>query len=172
MHLYFVRHLPTNWNQQGKLQGHKDIEIRSCNVISSVKAKLDKTTFDSIYCSDLIRTQQTAKCYGFDYYEIDKLLKELDFGHYEGRGRSDLTRAEEDWLHAPFRTTLKNYLEEMELRIDSFLSKIVQKNKVLVFGHGAWGRLLRAKYEYKNKNLMNTFEIKGGAMFDLIISGK
>ena len=71
MQITFIRHLPTEWNKIGKLQGRRDIEI--CRLQTSWKKEIVHNQqylkkllpFDIVLASTLKRTQQTAKVYGY-----------------------------------------------------------------------------------------------------------
>ncbi|MDY0072068.1 MAG: histidine phosphatase family protein [Thauera sp.] len=62
--LCLVRHGETAWNAQGRLQGHVDIPLNEtgraqADALRQRLASLDEG-FAALYCSDLLRTRQTA----------------------------------------------------------------------------------------------------------------
>ena len=89
MSLYYVRHGQTNWNAEYKLQGRNDIPLNEQGIKQAQKTKelFKEIHIDKIFCSPLIRAQQTAK-------EINKItkceivtenrLEERCFGELEG----------------------------------------------------------------------------------------
>ena len=61
--IYLIRHGETEWNSQGRIQGHTDIglsEIGRSQAVSTAK-RLENIKFDAAYSSDLTRTKDTAK---------------------------------------------------------------------------------------------------------------
>ena len=83
--ILFIRHGPTEWNQDGKIQGRTDIplsddgkrEVRSWQLA-------DRFHSWSCFCSPLKRARQTASLLGLpDPTLIDALL-EMEWGEWEG----------------------------------------------------------------------------------------
>ncbi|HVY05704.1 MAG TPA: histidine phosphatase family protein [Burkholderiales bacterium] len=65
--LFLVRHGETDWNVEGRIQGHLDVPLNALG-LSQAKAlghRLRTMTFDAVYSSDLIRALATAQP-GFD----------------------------------------------------------------------------------------------------------
>ena len=91
MELYVVRHGTTDWNEEKKFQGAKDIELNENGRILAAELgrRLDQTgiDFDCIYSSPLIRAYETACLIrGHKTYPIirNPLLTEISFGKLEG----------------------------------------------------------------------------------------
>ncbi len=59
---FFVRHGQTDWNLQGKIQGHTDIPLNDTGreQAKSLKKILEGTPFSACFASDLQRAVETA----------------------------------------------------------------------------------------------------------------
>lgn len=175
MNLYFIRHLPTQYNLNGFLQGSMDIDIAEVmseadEAIQLVLQTLRTVNFDQVYCSKLIRTQQTASLYGYKKYLIDERINEFDFGIYEGKPRSVLLRDHEyEWLNDPFSLKLGESFNDFADRINSFILDIRKFKNVLVFSHGVVGRYLDAKYNRSQINTMNQFHLNNNQLLKVLI---
>ena len=86
---YLVRHGQTQWNLQGRIQGHTDVplgELGRRNVRAQAK-RLDGLTFAAVYASDLSRTVETARILINDAdvsVQTDPNLREFSYGQWEG----------------------------------------------------------------------------------------
>lgn len=85
----FVRHGETDWNVQRRLQGHIDTPLNQIGLAQAeATAKgLQAHRFDALYCSDLIRTLQTARCAAqlLDLpIHLRSELRERHYGAFQG----------------------------------------------------------------------------------------
>jgi broad specificity phosphatase PhoE len=86
---YFMRHGQTDWNLQGRLQGHSDIPLNATG-LAQAHAAADALTDESIeviVSSPLIRALKTAAIVAERIARqiyIDGQLKECSFGAFEG----------------------------------------------------------------------------------------
>jgi broad specificity phosphatase PhoE len=167
--LTIIRHLPTEWNRKGLLQGKRDISIQfpieeeQANEIEKNKFVLDSCSYNRILTSELIRTQETATLYSYSNYTKDVLLNELDFGIYEGKEKVTLLR-NEAWLRSPRQLELGESLLSFERRIKNFLKKYKNDHHILVFGHGSWIRALLSIKELGTVDRMNTLTVKNNEL--------
>jgi probable phosphoglycerate mutase len=60
--LILVRHGETDWNVEGRIQGHQDIALNELGLAQAdaVGRRLRDERFDVIYSSDLVRAYRTA----------------------------------------------------------------------------------------------------------------
>jgi broad specificity phosphatase PhoE len=166
MQLTLIRHLPTQWNKKTWLQGRRDIEISTPtqhvnNKIIENQLYLCKLEpFDLVLASTLLRTQQTAKQYGY-HAETECLLDELDFGPFEGQPKEELIKScGAAWEEHPSTLVLGEKVTELEKRIVRFLEKYSEVPNLLVFGHGAWIRAISSYWKYGHINKMNQMTIE------------
>jgi probable phosphoglycerate mutase len=140
--LLLVRHGETDWNAEGRLQGHTD---RPLNDFGRRQAKalaqeLDGEKVEAIYASDLARARETAEILGERLglpVAVDADLREKNWGTWEG-----LTPAERDRVEFAGETT-----EEHRERMLRALRRIAERHphgRVLVVTHGGSLRRVQA----------------------------
>ena len=90
MHLLLIRHGETDWNNEGRLQGHTDILLNARGIeqarILSMRLAAEEN-IQTIYSSPLSRARVTAEIIGdiFHLHPImDERLMERNAGHLEG----------------------------------------------------------------------------------------
>ena len=102
MKIHFVRHGETDWNAEGRLQGHSPSRL-------SEKGRREACTLSlrlpqgfkqwPVYASDLRRTVETADLLhdGHCHKLISSpLLREISLGRWEGKLRSEVQHTEPD----------------------------------------------------------------------------
>lgn len=80
--IYIVRHGETDWNKEGKLQGHTDTELNDTGRKQALilKDKLQNIHFDKVFVSPLKRTRQTAEIITKSPQIIDSRIIERNNG--------------------------------------------------------------------------------------------
>ena len=86
---YLVRHGETEWNLQGRIQGHTDVPL--CELgrkkIQALRTRLAGLSFSAVYSSDLSRTVETAQILADNTkasVQVDSDLREFSYGEWEG----------------------------------------------------------------------------------------
>ncbi|MFC4322770.1 histidine phosphatase family protein [Litchfieldia salsa] len=173
MQIAVIRHLPTEWNQKGVLQGSRNIPILPLTSenqyeIDQNRKKLSQVEpADIVLTSSLIRTQETAENYGYTSFKIEPLLDELNFGEYEGVPKSTLLNDYPVlWTEEPKKLTLGESLIDFEKRVLRFIEVYNDYSNVIVFGHGSWIRALISIKTVGSINSMNKVKVKNN---DLIL---
>ena len=92
-----VRHGETDWNAERRLQGHIDIGLNANGLRQAEAAAwgLQPHAFDACYCSDLLRTQETAAAIAVVTGLRPRLepgLRERHFGVFQGRTAAEVER--------------------------------------------------------------------------------
>ncbi|MEZ5648568.1 MAG: histidine phosphatase family protein [Alphaproteobacteria bacterium] len=92
--LAILRHGPTLWTEEGRIQGRKDIPLspQGRDRVATWHLPPEFKTF-TVLTSPLGRARQTAQILGFSDALSDPRLTEMDWGEWEGRRLADL-RAE------------------------------------------------------------------------------
>jgi probable phosphoglycerate mutase len=114
--IYLVRHGETDWNAEGRLQGHSDIPLNAKGLeqATALRNHLAHIPFAAAFSSDLIRAKKTAEIV-LDPREVPltttMALRERHAGVFEGRPAIELNQ-----LSAKLLTTIK------ELSKEEFLS--------------------------------------------------
>lgn len=86
---FLLRHGATDWNRQGRTQGHSDIELNDEGIRQSQDAaqRLRDSGAVALYSSDLSRAMRTAEIVGDVLgLQVQKVpaLREIDEGDWEG----------------------------------------------------------------------------------------
>src|SRR5205814_1635373 len=87
--LWMVRHGETAWNAQGRVQGQLDIPLSELGHAQAraLAAALSANSFSSIYSSDLLRVQETARPTAERLHlpvKTDPRLRERHYGIFQG----------------------------------------------------------------------------------------
>lgn len=149
--LWLVRHGQTDWNLEGRYQGHADIPLNptGLNQAELLAASLCGQSFSAIYSSDLQRARKTAEilgqALGLPVYQ-DARLREVNQGEWEGvlfselmrQYSSEMARRLED-LAGETRPPGGESLAELTARMTSVADAIAGAHpggNVLVVSHG------------------------------------
>jgi broad specificity phosphatase PhoE len=140
--LLLVRHGETDWNAEGRLQGHTD---RPLNAHGRAQAKdlaerLSGEGADAIYASDLSRAKETAEIVGARLgltVVIDADLREKNWGNWEG-----LTGDER--IHVEFEGESTKDHRDRVLRAVERIARRHPGQRVVVVTHGGSLRRIQA----------------------------
>jgi 2,3-bisphosphoglycerate-dependent phosphoglycerate mutase len=133
--LLLVRHGETDWNAEGRLQGHIDRPLSDYGrgQAQQLAGELEDEELEAIYSSDLARASETAEIVGERLglpVVLDPDLREKDWGTWEG-----LNAVERDRVEFVGETTAAH-----EERILQALRRIAERHpgdrRVLVVTHG------------------------------------
>ena len=132
--LLLVRHGETDWNADGRLQGHTDRPLSDFGrrQARQLAEELAEEKLDAIYASDLSRARETAEIVGVRLglgVVIDPGLREKDWGTWEG-----LTGVERDRVEFVGESTGAH-----QERMLGALRRIAERHsggRVLVVTHG------------------------------------
>ncbi len=152
--LWLVRHAETAWNRERRYQGQTDVPLdegglRQAEALARRFAReRDRLVFGRVWSSDLRRAAATAEAVaavvGLPVAET-ALLREMDFGAWEGRTRDEVAAAFPEnyscYRADPARVAPlggESFLEVLE-RARTFLRLALSRDarRQLVVGHGA-----------------------------------
>lgn len=90
--LVLIRHAPTSWNSEGRLQGRRDTSLSADGeaMLQTWAPPKAFSGFDWV-ASPLERTMKTARALAGRKVPEDERLIEMDWGEWEGRTRADLS---------------------------------------------------------------------------------
>ncbi len=140
--LYLLRHFPTDWNAEKRVQGRTDIPLsaQSLKVLSEIELSSGWRQYRWL-SSPLTRARQTAAGLGITDVEVMELLQEMHWGEFEGMVLSvieqqiELQRIEPPTgLH--FRPPSGESPAEVCTRLQSFLSTLSAEDTVAVTHKG------------------------------------
>ena len=140
--LLLVRHGETDWNAEGKLQGHTDRPLNDYGrrQAKALANRLADERIDALYASDLSRARETAEILGEQLglaVVVDPDLREKNWGNWEG-----LTSDER--LHIEYEGETSEAHRERTL---SAVQRIVERHpegRIVVVTHGGSLRRLQA----------------------------
>jgi broad specificity phosphatase PhoE len=140
--LILVRHGETDWNAEGRLQGHSDRPLNDYGRRQSAQLaeRLADDGISAVYASDLARARETAEIVGTRLgiaVTVDPDLREKNWGSWEG-----LTPEERLTVELVGETTA-----EHRERILRAVERIVERHpgeRVLVVTHGGSLRRIQA----------------------------
>jgi broad specificity phosphatase PhoE len=148
--VYIVRHGETEWNAQGRIQGHSDIPLSDNGraQAQSVARRLSGIPFSVAYTSDLSRTHETAQIILGDTgtaLHTTPQLREYSKGVFEGLTVDEYARQYPDQYQASLQNDLDfaptggETIRETSIRMARFVDETLQNHQdetTLVVGHG------------------------------------
>jgi broad specificity phosphatase PhoE len=155
MTLLIVRHGETDWNNDGRWQGHADTPLNERGREQARKLAESLDGVDAVYSSDLARARETAEILaeplGLDV-RLDPRLRERAFGAWEGLTSMEIeSRFADDhrrWLAGEsFGAPDAEPFEAVRERVQDFLDETLHKHPsgtVLVVTHGGSARVAYA----------------------------
>lgn len=148
--LWLVRHGQTDWNREGRFQGHADPPLNDLGrrQAAALAESLADETFHAVYCSDLLRARQTAEPLAARLalpMAVDVRLREISHGAWDGLLPGDIQRryacewAERSRMPLTARPTGGETVLEVQARVEAAVSGIAAAhdgNNVLIVSHG------------------------------------
>ena len=156
--IIIIRHGETEWNKTGRFQGHSDVPLSAEGraQAAALGRNLALDHVDAIYASDLTRAMETAaplaKRFGLEVIS-DPLLRELNFGAWEGRHFNDVNaenpNAMKNFYTDPEQADIPESepFPEFQRRVAGRVREIVAQERgkrIVVVSHGASIRILLA----------------------------
>jgi alpha-ribazole phosphatase/probable phosphoglycerate mutase len=156
--LYIVRHGETEWNSQGRVQGHTDIPLSEAGRQQAqyTAERLKNVNFDIAYSSDLSRTSETAEIIlGKRNIQVNTLtsLREYNKGVFEGLTVEEYSQRYPDQYDASLINDLDfapesgESIRDVSERMSEFGTFVKSQHlndDVLIVGHGGALRSLVA----------------------------
>lgn len=156
--IIIIRHGETEWNKTGRFQGHSDVPLSAEGraQAAALGKNLVVDHVDAIYASDLTRAMETAaplaQRFGLEVIS-DPLLRELNFGSWEGRNFNDVNAENPDvmktFYNDPERVNIPDSepFPEFQRRVARRVREIVAQERgkrIVIVSHGASIRILFA----------------------------
>ena len=142
--VWLVRHGETEWTALGKVCGWADVVLteRGRNQAASLHPRLSPERFDSVWTSDMLRTQETARL-AWGEAQPDERLRELHFGDIEGIVWEELDSTHRDALlhFEGFHPPNGEHVETFRARVRGFLEEL-PPGRHLLFVHAGLIRLV------------------------------
>ncbi len=161
--IYFIRHGETDYNKEGRFQGHLDIPLNANGIAQAEKARdeLAKFHFDLIYSSPLLRASRTAEIINEKQnvnLVLDDRIKEIYGGKIQGTRKDERSDDVQLLMYEnPESLGIETSAHLCE-RVESFFKEIENYDKdILIVAHGG---VYRALYRYLNNIEGYDFEFK------------
>jgi probable phosphoglycerate mutase len=181
MRLVLVRHGETDWNRQGRTQGHIDIELNETGrrQAACAGALLSGQAFGEVWVSDLARARQTWEIVATQVTTqrvvVDPRLRERAFGEWEGRPyQSNMiefaeTGARAGTHAAHVRPPGGESLADVEARLRPLLDAWKEAKPIdrLVIGHGACLGVLLSALLGGPVTMARAFRFENGAATEI-----
>lgn len=154
--LLLARHGETDWNRDGRWQGHSDTALNARGRAQAQELADELTEeIDVVYSSDLARARETAEIVarrlGLDV-RLDPRLRERSFGSWEGLTGSEIEERDGEAM-ARWRAREGHGARDAEPfdafaeRMSRFLEDVLERHPgehVLVIAHGGSIRVIHA----------------------------
>jgi probable phosphoglycerate mutase len=143
---WFLRHGETDWNAEGRSQGHTDIPLNTVGLAQARRAAMAMVDRDivTIVASPLSRALRTAEIVAEALslpVATDPGLMEVSFGAEEGQPMGDWY---DDWIAGTFTPDGAETFAALHDRAVAAINRATaQPGPVLVVAHGALFRALR-----------------------------
>ncbi len=146
LEVWWVRHASTDWNSEGRWQGHTDVPLNEAGRAEarSLATRLQPVPFDEAWSSDLDRCLETARL-ALPGREIrsDRRLREMPMGLVEGltwtEAPPSTRQAIREWWKDPYGQPFPGSTESLRdvtRRLEEWLSEMPQEGRLLAFTHG------------------------------------
>ena len=143
--LYLARHGETEWSLSGRHTGTTDLPLTTHgeDKARALGARLHGLDFDAVYSSPLQRARRTAELAGFADAHITDLLREVDYGRYEGLTSSQIRATDPDWELYEDGCPGGETPAEVYARAQAFIDLVTATSagRAIAFAHG---HILRA----------------------------
>lgn len=149
--LALIRHGPTTWTKEKRLQGHTDVPLSAegREMVSRWRLPPALGEYDWV-SSPLSRATETARLLGAPKLAIEPRLMEMSYGAWEGRRLADLrselgmAMAENEARGLDFRPDGGESPRELQARLSPWLAEVARRRRpvLAVTHHGVIRALL------------------------------
>lgn len=143
--VYLVRHGATEWSRNGRHTGRTDLPLleEGEEEARRLATRLAGIEFGAVFSSDLRRARRTAALAGFHEPTLTPLLREVDYGEYEGLTGAQIHHSRPGWEVFRDGAPGGESGAQIEARARLFLASLdAQAGPVLAFSHGHFVRAL------------------------------
>jgi broad specificity phosphatase PhoE len=147
--VYLVRHGATEWTHTGQHTGRTDLPLlpEGEEQARRLGELLRDVEFTAAWSSDLARARRTAELAGFPDARVTALLREYDYGEYEGVTTADIHRERPEWDLFHDGAPGGESPAEAAARARAFLSGLDgAEGAVAVFSHGHFLRVVAIEW--------------------------
>jgi broad specificity phosphatase PhoE len=164
LEIYLARHGETEWSLSGRHTGSTDLPLtaRGEERAASLRQRLVKVQFDTVFSSPLQRARRTAELAGFPNPRITPFLKEVDYGEYEGLTSKAIHEANPGWEVYNDGSPGGETPAQIYARAQQFIALAATSgSRVLAFAHGHILRAVGAAWIHAD------VQVAGGLLLDV-----
>ena len=144
--LWLVRHGATDWSQSGRHTGRTDVPLNDegRTQARALARRLAGREFALVLTSPLERARATCEIAGYGAVaEAEPLLREWDYGEYEGRTTLEIRQHDPDWSIWTSEVPAGETLEQVGARAARVVERVLSvPGDVALFAHGHILRVL------------------------------
>jgi broad specificity phosphatase PhoE len=148
--IYLARHGETAWSITGQHTGLTDLPLteRGEQNARALGGRLKGLSFSKVLTSPLQRARRTCELAGFGATaEIDRDLREWNYGQYEGRRTAEIHAERPDWQLFRDGCPGGESPEQVGARADNVIRRVrATQGNVLLFSSGHFLRVLAARW--------------------------
>jgi probable phosphoglycerate mutase len=149
--IVLIRHAATSWSRTGRHTGRTDIPLDEDGVrdAKALEKRLAGLNPSRVLVSPLIRALATCELAGLDSKaEVDPMLLEWDYGHYEGMTTAEIRLRQPDWNVFVHGCPNGEDAAAVGRRADDVLARVLDDfvSPVVIFGHAHSLRVLVARW--------------------------
>ena len=147
--IYLVRHGATEWAKTGQHTSRTDLPLtpEGEEEARRLGRLLQGVHFEAVYSSDMQRARRTAELAGFPDLIVTPLLREYDYGEYEGVTTDEIRRTRPDWELFRDGCPGGESPEQVATRADHVVQRVRSvAGDVLLFSSGHFPRVLAARW--------------------------
>jgi len=163
MKITLVRHGEVIEKYQGRYNGHIDIGLSKNGKLQAKELanRLKTTTFERVYCSDLLRAKETLSAFNLSQEVIySAQLREKSWGIHEGKSFDEIVSQGieyenfEQWIDALDGQNMKEYIQDVKSYFKSTILKRDAEHILVVTHSGLIKTLLHLR---ENISLQEAF---------------
>jgi probable phosphoglycerate mutase len=148
--VYLARHGETAWSLSGQHTGQTDLPLteRGERNARSLGERLKGFTFAAVLTSPLQRATRTCELAGFGAAaQVDRDLREWDYGQYEGLTSAEIHAERPDWQLFRDGCPGGESPEQVGVRAEHLVNRLrAVRGDVLLFSSGHFLRVLAARW--------------------------
>jgi broad specificity phosphatase PhoE len=183
--IFLFRHGQTDWNKEGRFQGHTDIPLNQTGEqeAEELRAYIEKIKPEFIVSSDLQRALNTAQIVNKSLnlkMEISSALRETDLGDAEGKVRTEVDRlfgieAMSKWVSIhpgtlDFGFPKGESKQEVIDRVLAYIESIVINNSIAKLAVSTHGGVIKRICHYISEMPTEAVPIKNCCLYELEFS--
>ncbi len=164
LEIYIARHGETEWSLSGRHTGSTDVPLtpRGEERAAALRPRLAKIQFDAVFSSPMQRARRTAELAGFPDPAITPLLKEVDYGDYEGLTSTAIHETRPGWEVFTDGSPGGETPAQIYARAQQFIGLAATSgSRVLAFAHGHILRAVGVAW------IRADIKVAGGLMLDV-----